>query len=293
MSSTIDLHIHSNKSSDGDFSPFRIVQLAQEKKLKAISISDHDTVAAYPDALRFGEKAGVEIIPSMELTTIFEEREFHLLLPFVDWKSKIVSDLIFQVAERRRKEAKERVEKLRGLGFDITWREVRKESGPFPPLGVTIAQILLRKADKKKNGTLKKYLEGENRLFAPYQFYKDYFMEGKPASVPRRNLSILDVLEIIPQTGAVPVLAHPGAYFQRVAKKDLEVLKKKGIQGLEVYTSYHTPEQTESYNKMALELDLVPTAGSDFHGTIKPNVPFGFLNHGGYWMVEELKKRRP
>ena len=293
MSSPIDLHIHSNKSSDGDFSPFHIVQLAKEKKMKAISISDHDTVAAYPDALRFGEKAGVEVIPSMELTTIFEDREFHLLLPFIDWKIKAVADLVFQVAERRRKEAKERVEKLQGLGFDITWKEVQKESGPFPPLGVTIAQILLRKADKKNNTPLKKYLEGKNRLFAPYQFYKDYFMEGKPASVPRRNLNILGVLENIAQTGAVPVLAHPGAYFQRVVKKDLEVLRKKGIQGLEVYTSYHTPEQTELYKIMAQELDLVPTAGSDFHGTIKPNVPFGSLNHGGYWMVEELRRRRP
>ena len=293
MSSPIDLHIHSNKSSDGDFSPFHIVQLAKEKKMVAISIADHDTVAAYPEALRFGEKAGVEVIPGMELTTIFEDREFHLLLPFVDWRSRVVAGLILQVAERRRKEAKHRVEKLRGLGFDITWKEVQKESGPFPPLGVTIAQILLRKADQKNNFLLKKYLEGENRLFAPYQFYKDYFMEGKPASVPRQNLSILDVLDMISQTGAVPVLAHPGAYFQRVVKKDLEILKKRGIQGLEVYTSYHTPKQTESYEKMAQELDLVPTAGSDFHGTIKPHVPFGSLNHGGYWMVEELRKRRP
>lgn len=292
MSSPIDLHIHSNRSSDGDFSPFHIVQLAREKKMKAISISDHDTVAAYPDALRFGEKAGVEVIPSMELTTIFEEREFHLLLPFVDWKSRIVSDLVHKVAARRRKEAKERVEKLQALGFDLTWKEVQKESGPFPPLGVTIAQILLRRTDKKNNAVLKKYLEGENRLLAPYQFYRDYFMEGKPASVPRKNVSILDVLEIIGQAGAVPVLAHPGAYFQRVVKKDLEVLKKKRLQGLEVYTSYHTPDQTELYKEMAQELDLVPTAGSDFHGTIKPHVPFGCLNHGGYWMVEELKKRR-
>jgi predicted metal-dependent phosphoesterase TrpH len=293
MSSPIDLHIHSNKSSDGDFSPFHIVQLAKEKKMKAISISDHDSVAAYPEAVRLGEKAGVEVIPSMELTTIFEEREFHLLLPFIDWKSKIVSDLVSQVAKRRREEAKERVEKLRGLGFDITWKEVQKESGAFPPLGVSIAQILLRKADKKADGRLKKYLEGENRLFAPYHFYKDYFMEGKPASVPRRNLNILDVLGDIAKTGAVPVLAHPGAYFQRVRKEDLEVLKKRGVQGVEVYTSYHTPEQVELYKKIARDLDLVPTAGSDFHGTIKPNVPFGSLDHGGYWMVEALKRRRP
>jgi predicted metal-dependent phosphoesterase TrpH len=292
MNSPIDLHIHSNKSSDGDFSPFHICLLAKEKKMKAISISDHDTVAAYPDALGYGEQAGVEVIPSMELTTSFEEREFHLLLPFIDWKSEIVSDLVFQVAERRRQEAKERVAKLRGLGLDITWKEIQKESGPFPPLGVTIAQVMLRKAGRKKNAVLKKYLEGENRLFAPYQFYKDYFMEGKPASVPRRNLNILDVLEVLVRTGAVPVLAHPGAYFQRTGRKDLGILREKGLQGLEVYTSYHTSEQTEAYKEMARELDLVPTAGSDFHGTIKPHVPFGSLNHGGYWMVEELRKRR-
>lgn len=293
MASLIDLHIHSSKSSDGDFSPFHIVQLAKEKKMRAISIADHDTVAAYPEVLRYGKKAGVEIIPSMELTTIFEEREFHLLLPFVDWKSRIIADLISQVAERRIKEAKERIEKLQGLGFDITWKEVRKEAAPFPPLGVTIAQILLLKAERKNDPKLGKYLEEARRPMAPYHFYKDYFMDGKPASVPRQNLPIVDVLEVIPQTGAVPVLAHPGAYFQKTKKKDLEVLKEKGLQGLEVYTSYHSSEQSKIYKQMAQELDLVPTAGSDFHGTIKPHIPFGSFNQGEYWMVEELKKRRP
>jgi predicted metal-dependent phosphoesterase TrpH len=289
----IDLHIHSNKSSDGDFTPFHIVKLAQEKKMEAISISDHDTVAAYPEALRLGKKADVEIIPSMELTTVFEDREFHLLLPFVNWKSEVVAHLISQVTDRRMQEARERVAKLQELGFSLTWDEVLKESEPFPPLGVTIAQILLRRAEREDNSSLKTYLEGENRLFAPYHFYRDYFMEGKPASVPRRNLDVLDVLDRIPHTGAVPVLAHPGAYFQRARKADLVVLKEEGLQGLEVYTSYHSPEQTGMYKKMAEELDLVPTTGSDFHGTIKPHIPFGSLNDGGYWMVEELRKRRP
>ena len=293
MASPIDLHIHSSKSSDGDFSPFQIVQLAREKKLKAISISDHDTVAAYPEALKYGKKAGVEIIPSMELTTLFEEREFHLLLPFVDWKSETIADLVSQVAKRREKEARGRIEKLQELGFKISWREVKKEAGPFPPLGVTIAQILLRKAEKTGDSRLAEYLEVEKRPFAPYHFYKDYFMEGKPASVPRQNLKILDVLDIISRTGAVPVLAHPGAYFQKVTKQDLVVLKDRGLQGLEIFTSYHSNEQCDAYSQMARELDLFPTAGSDFHGTIKPHIPFGFLTQGGYWMVEELRKRRP
>jgi len=182
MASLIDLHIHSSKSSDGDFSPFHIVQLAKEKKMKAISISDHDTVAAYPEALLYGKEAGVEIIPSMELTTIFEEREFHLLLPFVDWRNKIVSDLISRVAKRRVMEARERIKKLKELGFDITWKEVQKEAGPFPPLGVTIAQILLSKAEKENNSKLRKYLKRRKSSSSAVLFLQGLFY-GRETSI--------------------------------------------------------------------------------------------------------------
>jgi predicted metal-dependent phosphoesterase TrpH len=92
--------------------------------------------------------------------------------------------------------------------------------------------------------------------------------------------------------GAVPVLAHPGAYFERAAREDLAVLEKRGLAGLEVYSSYHSPEQVRSYRALAEELGLVATAGSDFHGRIKPQVVFGELKNGTYEMVEALKKRR-
>lgn len=289
---SVDLHIHSNKSSDGDFSPFHIVKLAKENKLKAISISDHDTVSAYPEALDHGEEAGVEVIPSIEITTLFDNREFHLLLPFVNWKKKVVKEIITRVAKKRYEEAEERVEKLQKMGLDITWKEVLKKSKPHPPLGVTIAQLLLSKAEKKEDPLFEKYLKGKNRLVAPYLFYQDYFMEDRPAFVTRRNISLLEILELAPQTEGIPVLAHPGAYFQKTKKRDLAVLKERGLVGVEVYSSYHGPAQTNFYKEIAKELDLVPTAGSDFHGRIKPHIPFGSLKMGGYWMVEELRKRR-
>jgi len=288
----VDLHIHSNKSSDGDFSPFHIIQLSKKNKLRAISIADHDTVAAYPEALEFGEEEDIEVVPSLELTTLFDDREFHLLLPFVDWKKKIVSELINQVSERRIVEGKERVRKLKEIGFDINWKEISRKSKPNPPLGVTIAQILLDKAEKKNVSSLKKYYEEENRIFAPYFFYRDYFTKGKPAWVPKRNLDLVEVLRLAPQTEAVPVLAHPGAYFQKTSREDLIVLKDNGLEGLEVYTFYHDPSQTQDYKTLADELDLVPTAGSDFHGGIKPHISFGSLEEGEYWMVEELRKRK-
>ena len=116
-------------------------------------------------------------------------------------------------------------------------------------------------------------------------------MEGKPASVPKRNLSLLEALELAPQTGGAPVLAHPGAYFQRTSKDDIVFLKERGLLGLEVYTSYHDSSQVKFYKKIAETLDLVPTVGSDFHGRIKPHIPFGSQKNGGYWIVEKLKER--
>jgi predicted metal-dependent phosphoesterase TrpH len=292
MQGHVDLHIHSNKSSDGSLSPFHIVQLASEKNLEAISITDHDTVAAYPQALEFGEEAGVEVIPGIELTTLYDDREFHLLLPFVSWKKKVIFKLITQASKKRIIEAKERVRKLQDIGFDISWKEIAKNSKSTPPLGVTIAQVLLRKAERKKTPVFKKYFDGTSRDFAPYLFYEDYFVKGKPAWVPKRNLSLLDVLKVAPETEGVPVLAHPGAYFQKASREDLAILKESGLQGIEVYTSYHDPSQTALYKKIAEELDLVPIAGSDFHGKIKPHIPFGALKEGQYWMVEELRKRK-
>jgi predicted metal-dependent phosphoesterase TrpH len=295
MPGRVDLHIHSFYSSDGDVPVQRIVHLAREKKMSAIAITDHDSTAAYPKAIDWGKREGVEVIPSIELTTSFDGREFHLLLPFVDWTSSMLESLIDRVVQGRIREARERVARLIDLGFDLTWEEVRDEAAPFAPLGVNIAQVILRKAGETgdKALELQAYLGAERTIPAPYAFYRDYFTDGKPAFVPRRNIGLLEALEAAPVTGGVPVLAHPGADFQRVRREDLEVLKARGLQGLEVYTSYHDPEQTRFYLQLARELDLIPTVGSDFHGSLKPHIPFGFLPDGDYTMVEDLRYRRP
>jgi len=292
MSGTVDLHIHSDRSSDGTYPPAELIRLAAANGFAAISIADHDTVAAYPEAIEASAGSGVEVIPSMEVTTLFDKREFHLLLPFGDWASPVIGRIGERVSKGRLIEARERVERLRGLGLDITWEEVETATRSTPPLGVTIAQILLDKPGSKDDPALKKYYEGEALQWAPYHFYRDYFLEGKPAFVTKRHIPLLEVLEMAPAAGAVPVLAHPGAYFENATRDDLVRLKERGLAGLEVYTSYHQPEQTAFYADLAKALDLVPTAGSDFHGRIKPHVYFGYIKDGGVWMVEELRKRR-
>jgi len=292
MPGEVDLHIHSNRSSDGDLTPAEIIGLAKKHGLKAIAIADHDTVAAYPEAVEIAAKEGVELIPSLELTTLLDGREFHLLLPFMDWTNDTLLKLTRQVHLARVAEARERVERLQALGFDLTWEEVFRPEMSNPPLGVVIAQILLRKNSSRRDPRLTKYFEAWNLMRAPYIFYEDFFREGKPAYVPKKIASILDVLPQVADFAAAPVLAHPGADFELASLEDLSRLKEHGLVGLEVFSTYHDEEQTAYYLHLARQLDLIPTAGSDFHGRIKPQVAFGQVQNGSYWMVEALKERR-
>jgi predicted metal-dependent phosphoesterase TrpH len=292
MRERVDFHVHSNRSSDGDFSPAQLVGFAGDLGMRAISIADHDTVAAYPEAVELGRRAGVEVIPSIEVTTIFAGREFHILLPFVDWSSPALAGIIDRQTECRAVETRERVERIRELGFALTMEEVEARSNGVPALGVKIAQVLLENPENERNPALEPFYRPENRSHAPYIFYKEYFAEGKPAYVPKKFIGSLEVLAAAPATGGAPVLAHPGAYFQRTTAEDARVLKENGLLGMEVYTFYHTAEQTAFYRGMAEDLDLVATAGSDFHGRIKPHVAFGALPDGDYGMVERLRERR-
>ncbi len=292
MSDLVDFHVHSNRSCDGDYSPAELVGFARDKGFRAISIADHDTTAAYPEALELGRAAGVEVIPSIEVTTLYAGREFHLLLPFADWGSPALADIVEGQNRSRNEEAMERVDKLRGLGFSLSWEEVAAKANGASPLGVKIAQILLDKPENERNPVLEFFYRKENRSFAPYMFYKEFFTEGKHAFVPKKFIGLVEVLAAAADTGGAPVLSHPGAYFQRTTWEDARVLRKYGLAGLEVYTSYHTAEQVAEYRAIAEELDLVPTAGSDFHGRIKPHVEFGALREGRYWMVERLRERK-
>ncbi|MGC8891082.1 MAG: hypothetical protein C0168_03830 [Candidatus Aminicenantes bacterium] len=288
----VDLHIHSNLSCDGDFSPEELIKMAEALKFRAIAIADHDTVEAYPEAINIGQAYGIEVIPNIEITTVFDSREFHLLLPFIDWESEAIGDIIGQMERSRLEEAQTRVARLQEIGLKITWEEVWEKCGGLPPLGVKIAQVVLDKPESRENPLLSRYYDEKGQALAPYLFYQDFFAEGGLAYVPKKHIWLEEVLKLAPLTGGVPVLSHPGAYFQRTTKNDLVHLKSLGLEGLEVYTSYHLPEEVQFYKLLADELDLVPTAGSDFHGRIKPRVSFGLIKDGNYQMVEKLKQRK-
>jgi hypothetical protein len=228
----------------------------------------------------------------MEVTTVYAGREFHCLLPFLDWTHPVIGRIARHVSEGRWVEARERVDLLRRFGLDLTWEEVAAKAGQNPPLGVFIAQVLLDKPESRKDPRLAPYYDAAGRPLMPKYFYLDFFVEGKPAFVPKRHIPLLEVLETAPASGAVPVLSHPGAYFENATPEDLKDLRGHGLEGLEVFTSYHDEAQTLFFAEQARVLNLVATAGSDFHGRVKPHVPFGLIKDGHYGMISALRKRR-
>ncbi len=275
MSELVDFHVHSNRSCDGDFSPAELIGFAREKGFRAISIADHDTVAAYPEAVDLGREAGVEVIPSIEVTTLYAGREFHLLLPFVDWESAAIAAIIESQTRCRTEEAIDRIEKVRKLGFAITWDDVREKVNGTPPLGVKIAQILLDNPENEKNPVLEFFYRKENRPFAPYMFYKEFFAEGKHAYVPKRFINLLDVLAETAATGGVPVLSHPGAYFQQTTREDAGLSGSTAWPGSRFTPSITRPTRSSSTAAWPRNSTLCPRPGRTFTAGSSPTWPSG------------------
>jgi predicted metal-dependent phosphoesterase TrpH len=154
------------------------------------------------------------------------------------------------------------INRLNELGISITLDEVRREAGEGQLGRPHIAQFMVKK-----------------RAVASIDEAFDRFLgTGKPAYVDKQRVECFKAIEIILAAGGVPVLAHPGLLDYKTDNQLDELigeLKKAGIQGVEVYYSGHTPDQTRRYAELAKRHDLLMTGGSDFHGAIQPEIEMG------------------
>ena len=294
--SFIDLHIHSNHSSDGEWPVARIFEEAEKTGMAAFSIADHDSVAALPEAFDLASDFPGEYVSNVEISTLHEGNEFHLLAPLVDWQDDAMAELLAHIQSKRREQARERVLKLQQLGFDISYEEVVQAQGKNSITGPAVAAVLLEKLNSASHPQLKTYFEEDAvpgpTLSPEVRFYKDFFLKGKPAYVGKKDLDLQSAISLVRTLKGIPVLAHPGLKRKVVDMAFLETLKGIGLEGLEVYSSYHDEQGNAFYASLAESLGLVITAGSDFHGRLKPNVHFGSVRQGGYGIIEQLKERR-
>ena len=262
----IDLHIHST-ASDGTLTPSEILDMAESLNLRAIAITDHDSIEGSKTAFNLDRPASLELLTGVEISVAPPENfscpgSFHILGYGIRLDDNDLNRGLESLQEARNERNPQIVEKLRGEGFDISISDIT--SGSFkPPLGRPhIARHLVKK------GWVKDMDEA----------FSKYLAKGKPAYVDKRRLTCRQGIQLIANAGGIPVLAHPfllDPLRHNGIERLLPVLKSMGLKGLEAFYTEHSQHLTNKYARMAEQEGLLVTGGSDFHGAIKPDVKMG------------------
>ena len=115
------------------------------------------------------------------------------------------------------------------------------------PTGMSYLKAILSRKENRNDPRLRPYIDG-NRSNSPYvNFYRDYLRGGKPAFVPMEDVSTITAIQKIKELGGIPVLAHPSD----TGEENILHLVKKGLEGLEVYSPYHNPQEQEGFRVFA------------------------------------------
>lgn len=245
-----DLHVHTTRS-DGFCSPSEVVAAAASVGLSALAITDHDTVSALavarPEALRLG----VELISGVELTCELEGREVHMLGYFIRDDN---SDLLAAM-ERLRADRAERfaamVDRLTGLGLSVDPKLVRQ---CFP------RAVLGRRH-------LAEYLARTRQVGGVREAFDRFLADDKPAAVAKARLDAFEAIRLVHGAGGAVGWAHP-PYNLKLAT--LRTLADAGLDAIEVAGPGVAKRVGRRFRDWAEALDLIPTAGTDFHAPDRP-----------------------
>ncbi len=277
----IDLHTHST-ASDGSYSPGEVVRLAKEAGLKAVALTDHDTTEGLAAAVAAGAELGVEVIPGVEISARFTGDSMHILGYFIDFHSGRLEERLAVLKQARKERNPKIIAKLNALGIPITMEQVERISGGGQIGRPHIARALLERG----------YVRSIQQAF------DIYLRNSGKAYVQKFRFPPAEALDMIREAGGVPVLSHPftlGLSSAAALKEVLLDLQALGLAGVEVFYADHSPEQEARYLKLARQLDLLVTGGSDFHGLNKPEITLGNIRSRDrltYDLVTALKAWR-
>lgn len=245
------MHTHT-VFSDGDFLPKQVVDCAVGAGVKLIAVTDHDNMLACGEVSALSKAAGIRAVDGIEVSAYCGSVKFHTLGYGVDRaKFKLFTDRLYEGSFIR---AADVIKKLDGMGLHLTMDEIIAErySPDAPVHGMHIARAAVKLGYAK----------------CCEEFFKNYLGENRPAFSVAGRPTPEEAVKAIVGAGGFASVAHPGRIDMdgETLKEKLKSLKDVGLGGIEVYYSTHTEEKTEYYYKLAEELSLIATGGSDTHG---------------------------
>ena len=258
----IDLHIHSTHS-DGSDTPARLVELGRRAGLRAMALTDHDTMAGTEDFLVACRAHGMTGISGIEISVDVDggPGSLHILGYGMDPHHPAIHKNLGWVLDGRAWRNERIVEKLNELGLELNLDEVRAYAGEDVVARPHIARALI----------------GRGYVATVAEAFDKYLAKGRPAYIDRYRLNPEEGISMIRETGGIAVIAHPFTWENDDARLEagLRTLQSFGLSGIEAIYSEYTPEQTVTLLRLAKRLGLLVTGGSDYHGLAKPDIALG------------------
>lgn len=257
----VDLHTHST-ASDGSDPPTRIVELAAAAGLSHVALTDHDTQEGLPEAIEAAKTSPVTVIPGVELSLQYDRGGMHLLVLWLEPGTGPLQDRLHDLQAGRTGRNEQIVQILTEAGMPVTIEEVLEQAGGGSVGRPHIAAVMMAHG----------YVPDIKTAF-------DLWLgAGRPAYVGRERLGPEDAIRLARESDAVPILAHPHTLGITTAPEMADLLtrlRSYGLVGLEaLYGSYRRHERA-GYAHLARRFGLIPTGGSDYHGTYKPGLSLG------------------
>ena len=250
-------------------------------KTAAMALTDHDTIEGIPEAVQAASEQNLELVPGVELSTFWDEKEIHIVGLFIDYTDKTFQKELESLRDVRRNRNIAMCEKFTQLGIPIDYSDMEKEYADAVITRAHFADYLLKKG----------YIKSRNEAF------DRYIGSNGPCYVPRKKMPCAEAIRLIKNAGGVPILAHPVLYHlgKEPMNKLMDYLCDSGIVGLEAIYSTYTAGEEIQMKKLASERGLILSGGSDYHGANKPHIELG-IGRGHlfvpYSLLDEIKKHR-
>ncbi len=242
----LELHCHTTYS-DGTLTPQALVAAAVAQGVRCLAITDHDSMAGWDEAIAAAEPHNLEIVPGLELSTVWQDKSLHIL-GFYPERSQLELPLQDRLAGRYRR-AQAMLDKLRALGYPVELCFDPNMAPGRPHIAAALVQA--------------------GHAQSSQEAFDRWLGDDRPAYVEYEKFSAVEGIQLLRQCHAVPVWAHPYLFRGGEVAAVLPELVAAGLMGIEVYHPSHTASQRRQLEAYCQQYGLIMTGGSDYHGPSK------------------------